>query len=147
VNKLPYKRVLLKLTGEIMASPEGHGIDPEAASRIAHEIREIYDLGVEVALVIGGGNIFRGMHAAAKGMDRSIADQMGMLATIVNALALQDSLEKIGLITRVQSAIDVQELVEPFILRRAIRHLEKKRIVIFAAGTGNPYFTGRWRLR
>jgi uridylate kinase len=141
VSRLPYKRVLLKLTGEIMAGPEGHGIDPDAASRIANEIKEVYDLGVELALVIGGGNIFRGMHAAAKGMDRSIADQMGMLATIVNALALQDSLEKIGLVTRVQSAIDVQELVEPFILRRAIRHLEKKRIVIFAAGTGNPYFT------
>ncbi|MBU0517840.1 UMP kinase [bacterium] len=136
-----YKRVLLKLTGEIMAGDQGYGIDPVAAGRIAGEIKEVSDLGVELALVIGGGNIFRGMAASAKGMDRATADQMGMLATIINALALQDSLEKKGLVTRVQSAIDVKELVEPFILRRAIRHLEKGRVVIFAAGTGNPYFT------
>ncbi len=136
-----YKRVLLKLTGDIMAGPSGFGIDPDSVARIAGEIKEVHDLGIDIALVIGGGNIFRGMAASAKGMDRSTADQMGMLATIINALALQDSLEKIGLVTRVQSAIDVQELVEPFILRRAIRHLEKGRVVVFAAGTGNPYFT------
>lgn len=124
-----------------MAGPSGYGIDPESVSRIAGEIKEVHDFGVSIALVIGGGNIFRGMAASAKGMDRSTADQMGMLATIINALALQDQLEKIGLVTRVQSAIDVQELVEPFILRRAIRHLEKNRVVVFAAGTGNPYFT------
>jgi len=141
VSRPKYKRVLLKLTGEIMAGSQGHGIDPDAAARIAGEIKEVIDSGVQLALVIGGGNIFRGMAASAKGMDRATADQMGMLATIINALALQDSLEKKGLITRVQSAIDVQELVEPFILRRAIRHLEKGRVVIFAAGTGNPYFT------
>lgn len=141
MSRPKYKRVLLKLTGEIMAGSQGHGIDPDAAARIAGEIKEVIDSGVQLALVIGGGNIFRGMAASAKGMDRATADQMGMLATIINALALQDSLEKKGLITRVQSAIDVQELVEPFILRRAIRHLEKGRVVIFAAGTGNPYFT------
>jgi len=141
VKKAPYKRVLLKLTGEVMAGDKGYGIDPDGVSRIASDIREIHDLGVEIAIVIGGGNIFRGMQASAQGMDRATADQMGMLATIINGLALQDSLEKMGVVTRVQSAIEVQELAEPFIRRRAIRHLEKGRIVIFAAGTGNPYFT------
>ncbi len=141
MKKAPYKRVLLKLTGEVMAGDKGYGIDPDGVSRIASDIREIHDLGVEIAIVIGGGNIFRGMQASAQGMDRATADQMGMLATIINGLALQDSLEKMGVVTRVQSAIEVQELAEPFIRRRAIRHLEKGRIVIFAAGTGNPYFT------
>jgi uridylate kinase len=141
VSQAIYNRVLLKLTGEIMAGHTGYGIDLESVSRIAGEIKEVHELGVDIALVIGGGNIFRGMAAAAQGMDRATADQMGMLATVINALALQVKLEEFGLITRVQSAIDVQELVEPFILRRAIRHLEKGRVVIFAAGIGNPYFT------
>lgn len=136
-----YKRVLLKVTGDVLAGDKGYGIDPAGVSRIARDIKEIHGLGVEIAVVIGGGNIFRGMQASAQGMDRATADHMGMLATIINALALQDSLEKMGVVTRVQSAIEVQELAEPFIRRRAIRHLEKRRIVIFAAGTGNPYFT------
>ena len=124
-----------------MAGEKGFGIDPDGVTSIANDIREIHDLGVEIAIVIGGGNIFRGMQASAQGMDRATADHMGMLATIINGLALQNSLEKMGVVTRVQSAIEVQELAEPFIRRRAIRHLEKGRIVIFAAGTGNPYFT------
>lgn len=124
-----------------MSGASGYGIDPVAVSRIAGEIKDIHELGVEIAVVIGGGNIFRGLKASAQGMDRATADHMGMLATILNALALQDSLEKLGEFTRVLSAIEVQELAEPFIRRRAIRHLEKGRIVIFAAGTGNPYFT------
>jgi uridylate kinase len=136
-----YKRILLKVSGESLAGPEKYGIEPACVARIAGEITEIQQMGVQVALVIGGGNIFRGLKAAAKGMDRATADQMGMLATIINALAMQNALEKIGTITRVQSAIEVQQLAEPFIRRRAIRHLEKGRIVIFAAGTGNPYFT------
>jgi uridylate kinase len=136
-----FKRILLKVSGESLAGPEGFGIEPTAVERIAHEIKEIHEMGVEVALVIGGGNIFRGLKAAAKGMDRTTADQMGMLATIINGLALQNALEKMGTLTRVQSAIEIQQLAEPFIRRRAMRHLEKGRIVIFAAGTGNPYFT------
>jgi uridylate kinase len=136
-----YKRILLKVSGESLAGPEKYGIEPVSVARIAGEIKEIQQMGVQVALVIGGGNIFRGLKAAAKGMDRATADQMGMLATIINALALQNALEKIGAITRVQSAIEIQQLAESFIRRRAIRHLEKGRIVIFAAGTGNPYFT------
>jgi len=141
VSALQYKRVLLKLTGEIMAGRGGYSIDPESVLRIAGEIKEIHELDLEIAIVIGGGNIFRGMQASAQGMDRAIADQMGMLATVINALALQDALEKMGIVTRVQSAIEIQELAEPFILRRAVRHLEKGRVVVFAAGTGNPYFT------
>lgn len=136
-----HKRVLLKVSGESMAGSEGYGIEPASVKRVAGEVKEIRDMGVDIALVIGGGNIFRGLKAAAKGMDRAAADQMGMLATIINALAMQDALEKLGAITRVQSAIEIQELAEPYIRRRAIRHLEKGRIVIFAAGTGNPYFT------
>jgi len=136
-----YHRILLKISGESLAGPEGFGIEPEAVARVAREVKEIQDMGVEVALVIGGGNIFRGLRASAKGMDRTAADHMGMLATIINALAMQNFLEKIGAITRVQSAIEIQQLAEPFIRRRAVRHLEKGRIVIFAAGTGNPYFT------
>ncbi len=141
MSALQYKRVLLKLTGEIMAGRGGYSIDPESVLRIAGEIKEIHELDLEIAIVIGGGNIFRGMQASAQGMDRAIADQMGMLATVINALALQDALEKMGIVTRVQSAIEIQELAEPFILRRAVRHLEKGRVVVFAAGTGNPYFT------
>ncbi|MCX6640088.1 MAG: UMP kinase [bacterium] len=141
MSKPFYSRILLKLTGEVMAGAKKGGIDPAEVRRIAMEIKEIQELGVQIAIVIGGGNIFRGLQAAAQGIDRSTADHMGMLATIINALALQDSLEKLDVVTRVQSAISVQELAEPFIRRRAMRHLEKGRIVIFAAGTGNPYFT------
>lgn len=141
MNSSAFKRVLLKLTGEVMAGPDDFGIEPGSVARIAGEIKEVHQLGVQIALVIGGGNIFRGMQASARGMDRAIADQMGMLATIINGLALQDALENIGIVTRVQSAIEVSKLCEPFILRRATRHLEKGRVVVFAAGTGNPYFT------
>ncbi len=136
-----YKRVLLKLSGEAMAGGEGVGIDPKRAEVIAREIKDIQSLGVEVAVVIGGGNIFRGMGAEAAGMERVSADYMGMLATVINALALQDALEGMGAVTRVQTAIEMRELAEPFIRRRAIRHLEKGRVVIFAGGTGSPYFT------
>ena len=136
-----YKRVLLKLSGEAMAGGEGVGIDPKRAEVIAREIKDTQSLGVEVAVVIGGGNIFRGMVAEAAGMERVSADYMGMLATVINALALQDALESMGVVTRVQTAIEMRELAEPFIRRRAIRHLEKGRVVIFAGGTGNPYFT------
>ncbi len=136
-----YKRILLKLSGEAMAGEGGVGIDPKQAEVIAREVKEIQSLGIEVAVVIGGGNIFRGMAAEAAGMERVTADYMGMLATVINALALQDALESMEVVTRVQTAIEMHELAEPFIRRRAIRHLEKERIVIFAGGTGNPYFT------
>ncbi len=136
-----YKRILLKLSGEALAGNQGYGIDPEVISTIAEEIHEVVDCGVEVALVIGGGNIFRGVAAASRGMDRASADYMGMLATVMNSLAMQDALERIGVATRVQSAIEMQEVAEPYIRRRAVRHLEKGRVVIFGAGTGNPYFT------
>lgn len=136
-----YKRILLKLSGEAMAGEDGTGIDPKQAEVIAREVKEIQSLGIEVAVVIGGGNIFRGMAAEAAGMERVTADYMGMLATVINALALQDALESLEVVTRVQTAIEMRELAEPFIRRRAIRHLEKERIVIFAGGTGNPYFT------
>ncbi|HKK01536.1 MAG TPA: UMP kinase [Desulfuromonadales bacterium] len=136
-----YAKILLKLSGEALAGRQGYGIDPEIISSIAAEIKEVVDLGVQVALVIGGGNIFRGVAAASKGMDRASADYMGMLATVMNSLALQDALEKVGVVTRVQSAIEMQEVAEPYIRRRAVRHLEKGRVVIFGAGTGNPYFT------
>ncbi len=136
-----YKRVLLKLSGEALAGDLGYGIDPQVLRRIAEELQEIGGLGVQVAIVIGGGNIFRGLQAGAVGMDRATADYMGMLATVLNALALQDALEKAGLITRVCSAIEMPAVAEPYIRRRAIRHLEKGRVVIFAAGTGNPFFT------
>lgn len=136
-----YKRILLKLSGEALAGNQGFGIDPQVISGIAEEIREVIGLGVQVAVVIGGGNIFRGMAAAAGGMDRAGADYMGMLATIMNSLALQDALEQVGVPTRVQTAIEMREVAEPYIRRRAIRHLEKKRVVIFGGGTGNPYFT------
>jgi len=136
-----YRRILLKLSGEALAGEQGFGIDPDVIKGIAEEIRDVMALGVEVALVIGGGNIFRGLAASSKGMDRASADYMGMLATAMNSLALQDALEKCGVVTRVQSAIEMQEIAEPYIRRRAVRHLEKGRVVIFAAGTGNPYFT------
>jgi len=136
-----FKKILLKLSGEALAGENGYGIDPEIINGIAGEIREVVDLGVQVALVIGGGNIFRGLAASSAGMDRASADYMGMLATVMNSLALQDALEKVDVITRVQSAIEMREIAEPYIRRRAVRHLEKGRVVIFAAGTGNPYFT------
>lgn len=137
----PYERILLKLSGEALCGDEAYGISPRVVTEIAEQIKEIFELGVEVAIVIGGGNIFRGVAAAAEGMDRATADYMGMLATCMNAIALQDALERAGLQTRVQSAINMQEIAEPYIRRRAKRHLELGRIVIFAAGTGNPYFT------
>ncbi|HUV06089.1 MAG TPA: UMP kinase [Spirochaetia bacterium] len=138
---LKYKRILLKLSGEALCGTQGYGIEPATVSSIAEEIKDIYLLGVGIGIVIGGGNIFRGLTAATEGMDRVSADYMGMLATVINALALQDALEKVDVPTRVQTAIDMQQVAEPFIRRRAIRHLEKGRVVIFAAGTGNPYFT------
>lgn len=140
-HKPAYERVLLKLSGEALAGEQGYGIDPLVISAIAAEVKEVVSAGIQLALVIGGGNIFRGVAASSKGMDRASADYMGMLATVINSLALQDALEKEGVITRVQSAIAMQEVAEPYIRRRAIRHLEKGRVVIFAAGTGNPYFT------
>ncbi|PYM93768.1 MAG: UMP kinase [Candidatus Rokuibacteriota bacterium] len=136
-----YRRIVLKLSGEALAGSQGYGIDPPVLDRVAAELREVVGLGVQVAIVIGGGNIFRGVAASAGGMDRATADYMGMLATIINALALQNALEKAGLQTRVLSAIEMRAVAEPYIRRRAIRHLEKGRIVIFAAGTGNPFFT------
>jgi uridylate kinase len=136
-----FKRILLKLSGEALMGDTGFGIDPVTLQNIASEITEVRALGVEVAIVIGGGNIFRGLAASAYGMDRASADYMGMLATVMNSLALQDALERGGVTTRVLSAIEMQELCEPYIRRRAMRHLEKGRVVIFAAGTGNPYFT------
>ncbi len=136
-----YRRIVLKLSGEALAGTQGYGIDPPVLDRVSADIREVLELGVQVAVVIGGGNIFRGIAASAAGMDRATADYMGMLATIINALALQDALEKAGLQTRVLSAIEMRAVAEPYIRRRAIRHLEKGRVVIFAAGTGNPFFT------
>jgi len=133
-----YSRVLLKLSGEALMGDQGFGIDPQIVKRIASEIQEVHDLGVEIGVVIGGGNIFRGLAASAQGFDRVSADHMGMLATVVNALALQDALEKLEVHTRVQSAIEMRQVAEMYIRRRAIRHLEKQRVVIFAAGTGNP---------
>ncbi|MFO7766383.1 MAG: UMP kinase [Pelovirga sp.] len=138
---IKYKRILLKLSGEALAGEQGYGIDPAVINGIAAEIKEVVALGVEVALVIGGGNIFRGVAASSKGMDRASADYMGMLATVMNSLAMQDALEKLDIDTRVQSAIAMQQIAEPYIRRRAVRHLEKGRVVIFSAGTGNPYFT------
>ncbi len=136
-----YTRILLKLSGEALMGDQQYGIDPEVATRIANDVADIQALGVETAIVIGGGNIFRGLAASAKGMERSTADYMGMLATVMNALALQDALEQQGVATRVLTAIEMRAVAEPFIRRRAVRHLEKGRVVVFAAGTGNPYFT------
>jgi uridylate kinase len=136
-----YRRVLLKVSGEALAGARGYGIDPETIGRIAEEIREVVDLGVQVAVVIGGGNIFRGTAAGSGGIERATGDHMGMLATVINALALQDAIEKVGVPTRVLSAIEMRAVAEPYIRRRAMRHLEKGRVVVFAAGTGNPFFT------
>ena len=136
-----YRRIVLKLSGEALAGSQGYGIDPLVLDRVASEVREVANLGVQIAIVIGGGNIFRGIAASAGGMERATADYMGMLATVINALALQDALEKTGLQTRVLSAIEMRAVAEPYIRRRSIRHLEKGRVVIFAAGTGNPFFT------
>ena len=136
-----YKRIVLKLSGEALQGKQGYGVDPNVAGAIADEIKEVHELGVEVACVVGAGNIFRGLQASRAGMDRATADYIGMLATIINSLVLQDALEKRKVHTRVQSAIEIHELAEPYIRRRAIRHLEKRRIVVFGGGTGNPYFT------
>ena len=136
-----YSRILLKLSGEALMGDQAFGIDPAVTAQLAREIAEIQHLGVQTAVVIGGGNLFRGLAASAKGMDRSTADHMGMLATVINALALQDALERVGVSSRVLSAIEMRAVAEPFIRRRAVRHLEKGRVVVFAAGTGNPYFT------
>ena len=141
MEQLKYKRVLLKLSGEVLGGTQGYGIDPQVITTIALEIKDVIASGVELALVIGGGNIFRGLAASSKGMDRASADYMGMLATMINALAMQDALEQVGVDTRVQSAIAMQAVAEPYIRRKAVRHLEKGRVVIFGAGTGNPYFT------
>jgi uridylate kinase len=139
--KPKYERVLLKLSGEALMGEGRYGISSKTLGAIAHDVKDVVDMGVQVALTIGGGNIFRGVSGATEGMDRSSADYMGMLATVINSMALQDALEKIGVQTRVQSAIEMHQIAEPYIRRRAIRHLEKGRVVIFAAGTGNPYFT------
>jgi uridylate kinase len=136
-----YSRILLKLSGEALMGEQAFGIDPAITTQIAREIGEVQSMGVQTGVVIGGGNLFRGLAASARGMDRSTADSMGMLATVINALALQDALEQIGVTTRVATAIEMRSVAEPFIRRRAIRHLEKGRVVVFAAGTGNPYFT------
>jgi uridylate kinase len=136
-----YRRVLLKLSGEALMGEQGYGIDPSVTAQVAEEIGEIQALGVQTGIVIGGGNLFRGLEASARGMERSTADYMGMLATVINALALQDALERKGIVTRLATAIEMRAVAEPFIRRRAIRHLEKGRVVVFAAGTGNPYFT------
>ena len=136
-----YKRILLKLSGEALMGEQTYGIDPAVATQIAKDIKEIQGMGVETAIVIGGGNIFRGVAASARGMDRATADYMGMLATVINALALQDALEQQDVVTRVVTAIEMRAVAEPFIRRRAIRHLEKGRVVVFGAGTGNPYFS------
>lgn len=136
-----YKRIILKLSGEALAGEKGYGIDPNVVEEIAKQIKEIQSINIQVAVVVGGGNIWRGLAGSAKGMDRATADYMGMLATVMNSLALQDALEHYGVDTRVQTAIEMREVAEPYIRRRAIRHLEKNRVVIFAAGTGNPYFS------
>ena len=140
-SSLTYQRILLKLSGEALCPRNGYGIDADAMRRIAAEVKRVHDLGVEIAMVIGGGNIWRGADAAATGMDRATADYVGMLATVMNALAMQDAMEKLGMVTRVQTAIEMPPVAEPFIRRRAERHLEKGRVVILAAGSGNPFFT------
>src|SRR6266568_2356938 len=140
-SSLVYKRILLKLSGEALGSGQGYGIDAGTVRGIATEIKRVHDLGLEVAIVIGGGNIWRGADAASTGIDRATADYMGMLATVMNSLAMQDAMEKLGMVTRVQTAIEMPPIAEPFIRRRAVRHLEKGRVVILAAGSGNPFFT------
>src|SRR5215472_419169 len=140
-SPLKYRRILLKLSGEALCPPSGYGIDAELVLRIAKEVKRVQDLGVEVAMVIGGGNMWRGADAAATGIDRATADYVGMLATVMNSLVMQDAMEKLGMVTRVQTAIEMPPVAEPFIRRRAVRHLEKGRVVILAAGSGNPFFT------
>jgi uridylate kinase len=141
LSKPAFQRILLKLSGEALAGEREYGISPAVVEKVAAEVKDVKELGVEVAIVIGGGNIYRGVAASAQGMDRASADHMGMLATVINSLALQDALEKMGVFTRVMTAIQIYQVAEPYIRRRAVRHLEKGRVVIFAAGTGNPYFT------
>ena len=137
-----YRRIVLKISGEALGGEDGKGLNPEVLALLANELKEIHDLGVEIGIVVGGGNIFRGLQAAVRqGMDRNVADHMGMLATVINGLALQDALERQGVYTRLQTAIEMRKVAEPFIQRRAVRHQEKGRVVIFAAGTGNPFFT------
>jgi len=136
-----FKRILLKLSGEALMGKEGYGIDPSVVQEVAEQIKEVHDHGVALALVVGGGNIYRGMRAEQQGINRATGDYMGMIATVMNAIVLQDCLESLGVETRVQSALDIREVAEPYIRRKAIRHLEKKRVVIFAGGTGNPFFT------
>ena len=140
-DPLPYQRVLLKLSGEALAGFNGMGIDPQKTAYIAQRVREVYDLGMQVAIVIGGGNLWRGEPAAKLGMDRSTADHMGMIATVMNGLALQDAIERLGIVTRVQTAVEMNSIAEPYIRLRAIRHMEKGRVVILSGGIGNPYFT------
>jgi uridylate kinase len=140
-SSLTYQRILLKLSGEALCTRQGYGIDADTLRNIATEIKRVHDLGVEVAVVIGGGNIWRGADASSTGIDRATADYMGMLATVMNSLAMQDAMEKLGMVTRVQTAIEMPPIAEPFIRRRAVRHLEKGRVVILAAGSGNPFFT------
>ncbi|GGD32078.1 UMP kinase [Sinisalibacter lacisalsi] len=141
IPRTRYKRVLLKISGEALMGDQGYGLHPPTVQRIAREVQSVHEMGVEICMVIGGGNIFRGLQGSAQGMERTTADYMGMLATVMNALAMQSALEGLGVFTRVISAIRMDEVCEPYIRRRAVRHLEKKRVVIFAAGTGNPYFT------
>ncbi|GEL06687.1 UMP kinase [Salisediminibacterium halotolerans] len=141
MEEAKFKRIVLKLSGEALAGEQGYGIDPNMIQSIADQIHDVAELDVEIAIIVGGGNIWRGMAGSAKGMDRATADYMGMLATVMNALALQDGLEHEGVQTRVQTSIEMRQVAEPYIRRKAIRHLEKKRVVIFAAGTGNPYFS------
>jgi len=141
VEKPKFKRVVLKISGEVLVGEEEYGISSEVISGISREIKEVTERGVQIAVVVGGGNFFRGVDTSSEGVDRTTADYMGMLATVINSLALQDALEKTGVFTRVQSAIDLRQVAEPYIRRRAIRHLEKARVVIFAGGTGNPYFS------
>lgn len=140
-NITKYKRVMLKISGEALMGDQGYGLHPPTVERIAQEVKSVHDMGVEICMVIGGGNVFRGLQGSAQGMERTTADYMGMLATVMNALAMQSSLEKLGVFTRVISAIPMDQVCEPYIRRRAVRHLEKQRVCIFAAGTGNPYFT------
>jgi len=140
-SPLKYRRVLLKLSGEMLAGTQGYGLESETIMRLVREVFEVHELGVEIGIVIGGGNIFRGMQSGAHGLDRASGDYMGMLATAINALALQDLMEQVGIETRVMSAIEIRQIAEPYIRRRAARHLEKGRVVIFACGTGNPFFT------
>ena len=140
-SKVTFNRVMLKISGEALMGDQGFGLNPPTVQRIANEVKSVHDLGVEICMVIGGGNIFRGLQGSAQGMERTTADYMGMLTTVMNALAMQSALEELGIHTRVISAITMNEVAEPYIRRRAVRHLEKKRVCIFAAGTGNPYFT------